>query len=441
MNIKPLILIILSMIISLKVNAQLRTDTITPLRIGQKIPDLFIENLVNYPKESIKISEFKGKALILDFWTFTCTSCIQSWPKLLQLQEQFQDKLSFLLINTKEDGDKIIPFLREREKILKIKMNLPVVFNEPILKQYFPHVSVPHLVFIDKNGIIKAITYSWDVHPKIIQQLIDGKDLDIPEKTDINYKFDYRKPLYVNGNGGTEDTGGKVVWSTIIKEFKPSILSVNKFGSKAEYSYGVLTNVSVKHMIMLLYGVIDNEIHLDVPFPVSRVAFRTDSTKLVSVLDGVRQRKYDYTIQITAKKRIPIEDIKRKMLSELEEYFGIKITWEKQIKTCLILSRNNFPLKLYNDGDFKFHPTTLSLEFNNITIKKLFERLSLFSPTYAYFSYPIIDETNYDGKLGKVKISGDISDWTVLRKELSKYGIQFSLQDREVDILVIGNRE
>jgi thiol-disulfide isomerase/thioredoxin len=60
----------------------------TNLKIGDKVPEITISNILNYkdstgkPSTSAKISEFKGKLLILDFWATWCTPCIKYLPEL-----------------------------------------------------------------------------------------------------------------------------------------------------------------------------------------------------------------------------------------------------------------------------------------------------------------------------------------------------------------------
>ncbi|MGB8190551.1 MAG: redoxin domain-containing protein, partial [Chitinophagaceae bacterium] len=55
---------------------------IRELNVGDTLPDLEVKDVINYSKSSIKISEFKDKYLILNFWATWCSPCIVSFPKL-----------------------------------------------------------------------------------------------------------------------------------------------------------------------------------------------------------------------------------------------------------------------------------------------------------------------------------------------------------------------
>ncbi len=68
------------------------------IQIGQQVPDLLLTNLHNYRDKqgnlssSAKISDFKGKLLILDFWATWCSPCVAMIPKMDSLQQEFKDK-------------------------------------------------------------------------------------------------------------------------------------------------------------------------------------------------------------------------------------------------------------------------------------------------------------------------------------------------------------
>jgi cytochrome oxidase Cu insertion factor (SCO1/SenC/PrrC family) len=59
---------------------------IQPLSIGDKVPDIQFENILNYKSKKAKLSDFKGKLVILDMWSTSCTFCIAAFPKMEELQ-------------------------------------------------------------------------------------------------------------------------------------------------------------------------------------------------------------------------------------------------------------------------------------------------------------------------------------------------------------------
>lgn len=63
------------------------------LKIGDRVPEIIISKIIGDSKPDAKISDFKDKLLILDFWDTFCGSCIEALPKLDSLQQKFGNKI------------------------------------------------------------------------------------------------------------------------------------------------------------------------------------------------------------------------------------------------------------------------------------------------------------------------------------------------------------
>ena len=59
-----------------------------PAQTGQTLPDHVYQNVINYQADTLKLSDFKGKLVILDFWGTRCLSCITAFPKMDSLQKK-----------------------------------------------------------------------------------------------------------------------------------------------------------------------------------------------------------------------------------------------------------------------------------------------------------------------------------------------------------------
>lgn len=84
---------------------------------GKSAPDFVLKDTEG--KEA-KLSDFKGKVVLVDFWATWCGPRVQAMPHIQALYEEFKEKNVIILgINSWErDQDKVEPFLKE-EKIIQ----------------------------------------------------------------------------------------------------------------------------------------------------------------------------------------------------------------------------------------------------------------------------------------------------------------------------------
>lgn len=418
--------------------SQIKDTDFETQHIGNPAPDYTLNNLLNYPKKSVNLRDFKGKVLILDFWSFGCTSCIESWPKLMKLQDQFKDKIQIILLNPYESKElNIKNYLNKRGEILGYKMTLPTAYGNEALKKLFPHESVPHVVFIDDQGVIKYISIGTYLNEETISKMIAHQEINIPVKSDHFEDISWFKPVFVNGNGTKEAVVGNVLFTTLIKEFSINVSAATEFGRFNGITYGALVNYPIKTMFRTLYAGGMNDYGLIRVVPNSKTVLKTDSSKYVPKTNGTTRLENCYSIQITAKREIPINQLQKKMITELEQYFNLKTGWEKELKKCLVITRNNMPLKVYESGERKLDINSLYVSINKVSLKEFIEIYESSSGVVPDFPYPIVDETNFEGKLGEIAFEADVCNFNVLNKALNKYGLELSIQDRLVDVLVI----
>jgi peroxiredoxin len=63
--------------------------------LGKELPAFILPDLNG---EHVALSDFYGKPLVLNFWFRNCTPCKKEMPRLNQIREQFQDRVSFVAI-------------------------------------------------------------------------------------------------------------------------------------------------------------------------------------------------------------------------------------------------------------------------------------------------------------------------------------------------------
>ncbi len=69
----------------------------------QKVPELTgISGYLN-AEQDLKISDFRGKVVLIDFWTYTCINCIRTLPHLVEWDKKYKDKgLAIIGVHTPE---------------------------------------------------------------------------------------------------------------------------------------------------------------------------------------------------------------------------------------------------------------------------------------------------------------------------------------------------
>ena len=127
------------------------------------------------PDESgkpIRLSNFKGKVVLLDFWATWCGPCKIEIPWFIEFQRKYKDQgFTVIGISMDEGGWQTVrPFVEE------FKMNYPVLIGNDDMATNFGGVEVlPTTFIIDKQGRIVATHMgltSKDEFEKTIQSLL-----------------------------------------------------------------------------------------------------------------------------------------------------------------------------------------------------------------------------------------------------------------------------
>jgi thiol-disulfide isomerase/thioredoxin len=99
----------------------------------------------------VKLSDLKGKVVMVNFWATWCQPCIKEMPLFVKTYEKYKDRGFEILAISVDD-------LEDRPKITslasRLNINFPVLYDEGIAKLYQAK-SFPTTVFIGKDGNIR----------------------------------------------------------------------------------------------------------------------------------------------------------------------------------------------------------------------------------------------------------------------------------------------
>lgn len=165
-------------------HAQSVAPTFKPVKIGGRIPDVTLTNVYNYETTKTNPSDFKAKLIILDFWATSCTSCLANSPKTEELQKKYGGEVQFIKV-TYQPKAEVLPFLEELHKTHPSA--IPVVTDDSALHQLFPHINLPHYVWLDQTGKVVATTTTEQVTAENVDYFLSNDNIgNMHMKVDMN---------------------------------------------------------------------------------------------------------------------------------------------------------------------------------------------------------------------------------------------------------------
>jgi thiol-disulfide isomerase/thioredoxin len=124
-----------------------RLAKIAPPNINEGITDPLAFTLTKVDGAPLKLSDYRGKILVLNFWATWCGPCLTELPLFEKTIAKYKDDkdVVFLAVTTDEDRAAVAPFLRQ------YKFNLPIAYAE-YLNDLFSVNSIPTTVILDRHG-------------------------------------------------------------------------------------------------------------------------------------------------------------------------------------------------------------------------------------------------------------------------------------------------
>ena len=134
------------------------------VKVGDKSIDFSVQMIDG---KLMKLSELKGKVVLLNFWATWCPPCVAEMPSIQKLYDDYKDKVEFVFVSN-EDWTTIDTFYKDKGYDLPTYNILSKVPDQLVSN------SIPATFVIDKNGVIvvdKKGPADWNSHK--IRSLLD----------------------------------------------------------------------------------------------------------------------------------------------------------------------------------------------------------------------------------------------------------------------------
>ena len=439
-KIMPLVVVAL-LCLFFRVQGQEVDITSKGIQVGQAVPDMVLSGLHNYKDaggrsaSSAKISDFKGKLLILDFWATWCTPCVAMVPKMDSLQRVFGDRLQFLSV-TYQEGKVVLPFMEEVERQAGRKYGIPMVVGDKALHRLFPHVYLPHYVWIDGQGVVRAITGSSEVTADNIRKVLGGSVNALVKKTDFQRKFDSGKPMFLGGNGGN---GDGLRFLTTLTGYQKGLAPEFTSGWIDEgRSYRIrMVNVGLLSMFKYAYSTVASSVKQNTLLWVADPDKLTKKGKGDSIRLWQEKNAYCYEMVV------PRERYENMLLWIREDFNRMfpqyQVSFGKEDTEVLAL--------VMDQGVAKSASSHKGAPFADVNAHgAVLKGGSLFDLTYRlntlylqHLGKPVVNHTQYNGPFD-LEIRADMGNVEAINGELKRYGLKFVHMRLPVDRLTIKDR-
>ena len=117
---------------------------------GAEAPDFALETIDG---ETVRLSDYRGQPVVINFWATWCTPCREEMPLLQETYEAHREEgLVVLGVNVRESPEDVVRFLRQ------VGVDFPALLdpNLVVVEQYRV-TSLPITFFIGRDGELKTL--------------------------------------------------------------------------------------------------------------------------------------------------------------------------------------------------------------------------------------------------------------------------------------------
>lgn len=408
-----------------------------PLMVGDKIPEITLHDVLYYKADTLRLSDLKGKLIILDFWSTGCMSCIKHFPEIDSIQKNFGDRVQYLLVS-RQNKKQIQTFFETKTRI--VRPSVPFITGDILLEKYFPHRAMPFFVWINEESKVQHLLFGQTGYLQIKNYLSGIK----------NNLREYIIPRIEN-SPLTNSWNSLTAYYSFLSRCADTLQLRDPPGKQfSSLTYNCTSVLSLYEYAYNMFYNMGYEFHR----PGRLLAEGEDADKFLEPKEKEEREKwyetstYTYQLIIDKSKEDKLYSL---MIQDLDRMFGLKAAIEKRTVTCLTLVRTSKKDKLKTKGGDKkdnflaSNIKTPKFDSTRILINSPFSILStrLKANIESDLRIPFMDITGYTGNID-ISVNGlalDPFDLELLKMELNKYDLDLIWKDFILDVLVIKTKK
>jgi cytochrome c biogenesis protein CcmG/thiol:disulfide interchange protein DsbE len=132
--------------------------------IGSTAPDFTVKD----SDRTVSLHDYRGKIVVLNFWSAHCAPCIAEMPSLVELQKRMGDKITVVGVAVDTEDNEYHAFLRKHSIDF-----LTVLDSAKSSYNLYGATGYPETTIIDRNGIARrkfVLAMDW-TSPEIVEYL------------------------------------------------------------------------------------------------------------------------------------------------------------------------------------------------------------------------------------------------------------------------------
>ncbi len=390
-------------------------SSLVRLNIGDACPDVPLTLLTGQQK---RLTSYTGKAVVLDFMSIYCGTCVQELPYLQDLQTRLGDSVTILLVMSDKPA-LIAPFFA-RNRYAKAS-HLPIVVNPGQLTKLFPHVIVPHIAWLSPQHTVAAISDNRDITEANLRLLAGGQPLTLRQKKDLLH-FNENRPVL----SGTPQADVTNEYRSLLSGYIAGAGSLSGiYHDDSLHTRYLGLNVAIPYLYQSAGSIPNNLMVTEV----------RDTERLTVQNTADWERRYLYTYELTVPAEMEFARIQEMMKADFDRYFGYRSGFEQRVMPCWALVRHGEMLPVHGDIARRFH---ISGEDSNWTIThvtgaELVNSLN----NLAKLGGPIFLDDTGGGWINLHAIVRDVNDVNALRAVLEECGLDLVRREKRMEVFVI----